>query len=446
MTIYKQIVDVFIFRDIMSLGRIEYVDADDILCMAMTRHVAVIGAGIVGVSTAIWLRRAGVQVTLIDKNAPGTGTSHGNAGVLAACSMVPVTGPGLISKAPKMLMNPDFPLFLRWGYLPRLLPWLRRYLSHANDADTRRIAKGLIPIVSDTVDQHKSLCHDLGLGDWVTDSDYCYAYRNRAAFEAERYGWDIRRDAGFTPELIEGPDVQAYEPALSEDVSFLAVLRHHGFIRSPGGYVQALARAFKEMGGTVLKAEVKDFDLSGGQIHAVQTTQGTVSCTEVVLATGVWSKPMMAKLGLNVPLETERGYHIVFTDAMGGPARPIMLASGKFVATPMDQGVRCAGIVEFGGLEADASAAPLKLLRRQAQAAFPKLEYTDEIEWLGHRPAPSDSLPLIGQIGKSGVFTAFGHHHIGLTGGPKTGRLVAGLITGAQANTDLAPYHPQRFA
>lgn len=412
----------------------------------MTRHVAVIGAGIVGVSTAIWLRRAGIDVTVIDRGAPGSGTSHGNAGVLAACAMVPVTSPGLITKAPGMLLNPDFPLFMRWGYLPKLLPWLRKYVAHANDADTRRIAQGLTPIVGDAVEQHKSLCDDLGLGDWVSESDYCFAYANRAAFEAESYTWALRKEAGFNPMLIEGQEVRDYEPALGPDLGFMAIMKNHGFIRSPGGYVQALAQAFEGMGGTILQAEVKDFDLSGGAVSAVHTTQGTVNCTEVVLATGVWSKPMMAKLGLNVPLETERGYHIVFEDATGGPARPTMVASGKFVATPMEQGVRCAGIVEFGGLEAGASKAPLAFLRRHAAKAFPNLKAKSEVEWLGHRPATSDSLPLIGQVGDTKVYTAFGHHHIGLTGGPKTGRLVAGLIAGAQVNTDLAPYHPQRFS
>ena len=411
----------------------------------MTQHVVVIGAGIVGVSTAIWLRRAGVEVTLVDRAAPGTGTSHGNAGVLAACSMVPVTAPGLGRKAPGMLLDRDFPLFLRWSYLPRLLPWLRRYMANANDGDTRRIATGLIPIVSDTVEQHKSLCTDLGLGDWITDSDYCFAYKNRAAFEAERYTWALRADAGFVPEIIEGGAVHEYEPNLGPDITCMAILKQHGFIRSPGGYVQALAKAFADIGGKIVQSEVQDFDLNGGIITGVQTNDGTIACDDVVLATGVWSKPLMRKLGLNVPLESERGYHIVFEGSSGGPSRPIMIASGKFVATPMEQGLRCAGIVEFGGLDAGPSKAPLELLRRHAKLAFPHLSASSEIEWLGHRPAPSDSLPLIGQIGKSRVFTAFGHHHIGLTGGPKTGRLVAGLITGQPVNTDLTAYHPQRF-
>ncbi|MFK7836829.1 MAG: NAD(P)/FAD-dependent oxidoreductase [Sulfitobacter sp.] len=412
----------------------------------MSRHVVVIGAGIVGVSTGIWLRRAGVEVTIVDRGAPGTGTSHGNAGVLAACAMVPVTGPGLMRKAPGMVLNKDFPLFMRWGYLPKLVPWLAKYMANANDADTRRIAHDLTPIVADSVEQHKSLCDDLGLGDWVQDSDYCFAYRDRSVFEGEAYVWALRAKAGFVPDIIEGGAVHDYEPSLGADITCMAILKNHGFIRSPGGYVKALAQAFTDMGGTIREAEVKDVTLTDTQVTAVETTEGSIACDDLVLATGVWSKPLMQKLGLNVPLESERGYHIVFENASGGPSRPIMLASGKFVATPMEQGLRCAGIVEFGGLDAGPSQAPLALLRRQVAQAFPHMKATNEIEWLGHRPAPTDSLPLIGQVGTSRVFTAFGHHHIGLTGGPKTGRLIAGLITDAGINTDLAPYHPQRFS
>ena len=123
-----------------------------------------------------------------------------------------------------------------------------------------------------------------------------------------------------------------------------------------------------------------------------------------------------------------------------------MVASGKFVATPMLAGIRCAGVVEFGGLSAGASQVALNLLRRQAKASFPNLSYSQEVEWLGHRPAPSDSLPLIGQVGETGVFTAFGHHHIGLTGGPKTGRIVAGLVADQPVNTDIVAFDPMRFA
>ena len=411
----------------------------------MTQHVVVVGAGIVGVSTAIWLRRVGVRVTLVDRAAPGEGTSHGNAGVLASAAVVPVTTPGLIPKAPRMMLSPDFPLFLRWSYLPKLLPWLIRYLGHANDADTRRITQGIAGVTADSVPQHQSLVRDLGLEHWVTTSDYAFAYKDRAAFDAESYVWRLRREAGFTPLLIEGRDIKDYEPSFGADIGLIATLSGHGFIRDPGGYVKALAAAFENMGGVIRQSEVKDFDLSGETVAGVETSTGRIDCTDVVITTGVWSKPLMKKLGLTVPLESERGYHIVFEDAENGPCRPTMISSGKFVATPMAQGLRCAGIVELGGLHAGPSQAPFSLLRRQVGKVFPNLTARSEVEWMGHRPAPSDSLPLIGQVGSTRVFTGFGHHHIGLTAGPKTGRLITGLVTNQPPNMDLSPYDPQRF-
>ena len=414
--------------------------------MTAKPHTIVIGAGIVGVSTAIWLRRAGIEVTLIDRGAPGQGTSYGNAGVLANCSMVPVTVPGLIRKGPRYALDPNFPLFLRWSYLPRLLPWLVKYLGHANDADTRRIAHGLTPIVSDGVEQHHALADGTKAADWIVDSDYTFAYADRAAFEADRYVWGLRREAGFEPDLIEGGAARDYEPNLGPAVGCLAVMKDHGFIRDPGGYVSALAVEFQNLGGMLRQAEVKDFSFTDGKVSAVKTTTGPISCSNVVLATGVWSKPLMKRLGLTIPLETERGYHVVFEGADGGPAMPIMVAAGKFVATPMAAGLRCAGVVEFGGLKAGPSAAPFALLRKEVKKAFPNLRAKGEIEWQGHRPAPADSLPLIGQVNGTGVYVGFGHHHIGLTGGPKTGRLIAQMMTGHRPNMDMAPYDPARFA
>ncbi|WP_112322784.1 NAD(P)/FAD-dependent oxidoreductase [Oceanibium sediminis] len=412
----------------------------------MGDQVVIIGAGIVGVATGIWLRRFDVPVTILDRGLPGQGTSFGNAGVLAACAMVPVTTPGLLRKAPGMVVNPDFPLFLRWGYLPRLLPWLMKYMSHANDAETRRIAAALTPIVSDSVAQHHALADGTRAAPWVQDSDYSFAYTSRAAFEAEHYTWALREEAGFVPTLRDGAEMRAYEPALGPEIRFLATMSDHGYIRDPGGYVAALAQEFLSLGGVIRQTEVQDVEFSDTRVSAVLTGDGRIACDRLVIATGVWSTPLMKKLGIRVPLESERGYHIVFERASGGPHSPVMVAHGKFAATPMDAGLRCAGVLEFGGLDAGPSRAPFELLRRHVLQTFPDLQFQEEVEWMGHRPSPSDSLPLIGEIGQTGAFAAFGHQHIGLTAGPKTGRLVAGLVAGRPANLDLRAYAPGRFA
>ena len=166
------------------------------------RTIAIIGAGIVGVATAIWLQRAGHDVILIDRAGPAEGTSFGNGGVLASCAVVPVTVPGLLWKAPKMLLSPDQPLFLNWGYLGRLMPWLLRYLSHATAPEARRIAAALMPILGDSLNDHRALAAGTGAEKWVVPSDYLYLYDDRAGFLDDAFAWGLRRDDDLVQDIL----------------------------------------------------------------------------------------------------------------------------------------------------------------------------------------------------------------------------------------------------
>ncbi|MGV8935680.1 MAG: NAD(P)/FAD-dependent oxidoreductase [Allorhizobium sp.] len=410
------------------------------------KHVVVVGAGIVGVSTAIWLQRAGHRVTLVDRLGVAEGTSYGNGGVLASSGIVPVTVPGLLRKAPRMLLDRNQPLFLRWPYLPKLAPWLIRYLSHANVADVERIAAAIHGVIGDSLSDHQALSEGTGAERYLVPSDYVFAYNNRAHFEGDAFGWSIRRDHGFAWDELEGAAFQNYDPGLSPNLGFGARLGGHGLISDPGAYVKALAAHAEQGGANFRKGEVSDIVHAHGKVSGVAIDGETLACDDVVIATGVWSKPLAKKLGLDVPLESERGYHIELVEPNFMPRSPLMIASGKFVVTPMEGRIRIAGMVEFGGLEAPASRAPFELLMRNIKAAMPTLTWKDTREWMGHRPAPADSIPVIGAVPNiSGAWLGFGHHHIGLTGGPKTGRLLAQMISGHKSNFDLAPYAPIRF-
>lgn len=413
----------------------------------MSKTVAIIGAGIVGVSTALWLQRDGHKVILIDRAGPGEGTSFGNGGVLASCSIVPVTGPGLIRKAPMMALSRNQPLFLKWGYVPRLLPWLVKYLSHANAPDTRRIAAAVKEIVGDSLADHQALAAGTRAEKWIVPSDYLFIYNDRAHYDGDAFGWSIRRDHGYVWDELEGEAFHAYDPAFSPDLNFATKLGNHGRITDPGQYVKDLAAEVESAGGRILKADVEDILRENGTVTGVRAKGETIACDAAVIATGVWSGPLCKKLGLKVPLESERGYHLEFWEPSVMPKSPVMVASGKFVMTPMEGRLRAAGVVEFGGLDAPPSRPPFDLLMRNVKAALPGLTWRETREWMGHRPAPSDSIPVIGEIpGTRGAFAGFGHHHIGLTGGPKTGRLLAQMISGRQPNIDLTPYSPARFA
>ena len=408
--------------------------------------IAVIGAGIVGVSTAIWLQRAGIKVTLIDREGPAAGTSYGNAGVLASGSIVPVSVPGLLYKAPRMLLDPNSPLFLRWSYLPKLIPWLLPFLRNGSRTKVMQIARSLSLMLHDSPAQHLALAEGTGAERFIETGDYVFGYKDKATFATDAFTWATRGAMNSPYEEMDAARIAAYDPALQGRFGYAVRCPEHGHITDPGAYVRALAAHFVTKGGDIITAEVTDLALDGGRVASVETTSGPLEADGFVLTAGVWSRALAEKLGLKVPLETERGYHIEFVNPSIKPKSPVMVAAGKFVMTPMVGRLRCAGIVEFGGIDAPPSEAPFALLEKQTLAIFPELTFDSTEKWMGHRPSTVDSLPLIGPFGTApNLWAGFGHQHVGLTGGPKTGRWLAQIITGQTPNADLAPMAPNRF-
>lgn len=409
--------------------------------------VAVIGAGMVGVSTAIWLQRTGFKVILIDRVGVAGGTSYGNAGILACSAIIPVTTPGFIFKIPKMLFDPDQPLFLRWSYLPKILPWLVKFLSKANLKDMQQITADLHQIMYDSVDQHKQLAQGTGAEDFIKSNQYIHGYDNRDAFLEDLSSWETRKKVGLSYDELSQQELAEHDPALAGKFGFAIRSLTDGHVTDPGEYIKTLASHFKNQGGEIIIDEAVDVPTHEGWAIGVQTANGrTIDANHVVIASGAWSGLLANKLGLKVPLETERGYHVEFVNPNIELKSPVMVSAGKFGINSMNGRMRCAGIVELGGLEAAPSQAPFELLKRQAHTLFPELEYDEVREWMGHRPSTPDSLPLIGALENvPNVWAGFGHQHLGLTGGPKTGLWLAQLISGKTPNEDLSAYRPNRF-
>ncbi|MEM6661902.1 MAG: FAD-dependent oxidoreductase, partial [Pseudomonadota bacterium] len=340
------------------------------------RRVAVVGAGILGVSTAEWLRRDGHDVTLIDRNNPGepAQTSYGNAGILAASSFIPVPVPGLLSKIPKMLLDPMGPLHLKWSYLPRLVPWLIPFLRRANKKDVENTARALATIVTDTVEQHRALAAGTGAEQYIAPGIYAFLYRSQEACEADETGHALRRSYGTNVEFRDRARLLQDDPALGGRYNYAACHKDHGWITNPAAYVAALFSHFSGQGGSFLQAEADDIEpgLDSATVRAAGTAH---NFDQVVLSGGAWSGKLARKLGHNPALETERGYHLLLKNPSHSAPFPYMLTDSKFVATPMESGLRCAGQVEFGGLKAGPSRAPFLLVKTRVSQLYPDLTW-----------------------------------------------------------------------
>jgi len=411
-------------------------------------EVTVIGAGIVGISCAINLQRRGYSVTVIDREAAaGEGCSFGNAGLIAPCALVPVNIPGLLWKAPKMLLDPLGPLSLRWRYLPRMLPWLMSYLYNSRATKVEQVSDALTPLVGGALEEHQRLAAGTGAESWIQPSPYLYLYVDRAAMMADDYAWSLRRARGIKTRVLEGAALHGFEPAISTDYQCALVLEEgHGFARDPSQLVKALAESFQREGGRLHFGEVSGVKRGDKRVESLCVDGEYLAIERLVVAAGAWSGKLAALLGDSVPLETERGYHVTVKNPGINPKYPIMYTAGKLVVTPMSSGLRFAGLVEFGGLETEPDYRRARTLLTHAKNLFPQIDPSDFSEWMGHRPALPDSLPVIGPASfVTNAWYAFGHQHIGMMSGPKTGRALAELIDGEEPDLNLAPFSVERF-
>lgn len=410
------------------------------------KSVIVIGAGIVGVATAIWLQRDGHQVTLLDKSGPAAGTSFGNAGNVVPSSVVPVNSAGLLARIPQMLTSSSSPLFLRWQHLPKMLPWLLRYLSRANRTDTMRTALALRPLIEDSVALHKKLSQQTAAHKWLVPSDYVFVYNRRADFNKDAFLWSIRKQVGIQWDELSGEQFQAYDPQFGQAGKHAIRLANHARVTHPAQYVKDLAAHFQKEGGSYKQAQAQGIVGNDRGVSGVRTEAGVIPCDCAVIACGVWSKTLVETLGLKIPLESERGYFIDFMNPSERPRAGMMIADGKFVVSAMENRIRCAGLVEFAGLDAPMNQAALDFMRNYFTQAWPNIKYDTTEQWLGHRPAPVDSIPFIGGIDHiPNLYSAFGHHHIGLTSAAKTGQMIADLVANRDIGFDMNPYRVSRF-
>jgi len=425
------------------------------MAASTARRVGVIGAGMVGVCAASWLQRDGHSVFLIEPGNPGEGASFGNAGCFNGSSVTPAAMPGVIRNVPRWLIDPLGPLALRWSYLPAILPYLVRFARSATPEKVRAQAKALRPLVGPTVPLVRDLAKNAGAEDLIHQRGHLYVYRSAEALAKDGFAWALRRENGVVVDEFDGDELRQLEPALSRDYVRGLLVRENGHTENPLGLVTALVNEFRRQGGEIVQARALGFRLEGRRLTAIRTDAGELPADAAIVCAGAYSKPLAASLGDRVPLETERGYHLMIRGPEVMPRIPTADADGKFVATPMAMGLRFAGTVELAGLAAPPDWRRARILLTQGKKMLPGLaaDYPDAdysngrlSMWMGHRPSLPDSLPALGPSRASpDVIYAFGHGHVGMTAAPMTGKIIADLVAGRPAPIDITPFSPGRF-
>lgn len=410
------------------------------------RRATVIGAGIVGVCCASYLQREGFEVEILDPEPPGTMCSHGNAGGICPGSCIPIAGPGMLRKVPGWLLDEEGPLHIRLAYLPRLLPWLIRFLNASRVHEVRRISGHMRALHAQTFAFYEPLLRDAGCPDLLEKQGQLFVYEDEDGPARDGFGLSLRREAGVQVEILSQEELRQLEPALAPIFRSAVYLPEQGQCKNPGRLVATLAEAVRVNGGTVRRTRVHGFVMEGGRPNGVITDQGTLPAETIVIAAGAWSASLAGQLGSRVPLETERGYHAMVEGAHTGLRIQTIWSDRKFVAAPMEQGIRFAGTVEFAGLTAPPDMRRADLLLRQGHRMLRNIPDGEVVRWMGHRPSLPDSLPVVSASAHfSNVFFAFGHGHMGLIGGSVTGRLIADLAAGHPPVIDPSPYRVDRF-
>lgn len=408
--------------------------------------IIVVGAGIVGTCSASYLLRDGHDVVLIDSQGPGEGCSKGNAGALSPGSCIPLSGPGMLSKIPKWLIDPLGPLRIRPAYLASVLPWLMRFVLAGRAGNIAGLADALLALHSNTFKNYEPLVANANCQDLIRRTGTLIVHKTDRSLAGSEREWRLREERQIHQQVLDSGELHDLVPELSADYKHAVLLSDHGFVTNPYRLVCRLAEQFCHDGGHLERHRVTGIIVRDGRVAGVHTTDGELIADRVVIAAGAWSTSLTSGLGIRLPLESQRGYHATVQGSGIAPALPVVAAEAKVYATPMEEGLRFAGTVEFAGLDAPPDFRRAEALIELAGDMFPGIAPGEVSQWMGHRPTLPDSLPVVGAApGHPRLLLAFGHGHHGMTGASTTGTIIASLVSGRQPPIDLMPYRADRF-
>lgn len=412
----------------------------------MQKKITIIGAGVVGAAIALALQKNGHNVLLLDREQPCAGTSFGNAGAIVNGSCVPTAMPGILFDAIKMLSQSNSPLSISPTYLPKISPWLVRFIWQSRNSSVIQNAQNLHALSQDAVQSWRELTDDTTLSKLLNAKGWLKVYQSANTFDKTLNSRQLLDQMGTKYQCLNTAEIHDLEPNLAPSFS-------HGFfqedslhVNDPQQLVQGMVDLFVDRGGDYQQFGVDKIEEHNGTVQ-LKGQKGCLITHKVVIATGAWSRRLAKQLGDDIPLDTERGYHLMLAESNSSLlSRPVVNGDNAFVLSPMTKGLRMTSQVELAGLNAHPNYNKIRKLLPLAQQMLPKLETREESVWLGHRPSLPDSLPVLGYSTNSeNVVYAFGHQHLGMTLAAITGDVIADLLSNKEPRVSLFPYRANRF-
>ena len=413
--------------------------------MTNNLKVGIIGAGIQGVCSALFLQNKGYKVSLFDREEPGgSAASSGNAGHFSPYASIPLNRPDILTDIPAMLLSSTGPLALKWNYVPKMIPWFLKFIKNCSTKKMMHTAKYMHQILDIALPAYDELFEEIDLSGLVENNGIMYIW-NDQNLKSRELEYNIRNEIGAEQQMLNKKEIHDLEPNIKKIYHAGVFYKKARHARNPGKIWLKLFENFVKKGGKFLKLNIQDLNFDYDKPVIRSETQRFV-LDKLVISCGAFSKKLTDKLHENIPLETERGYHIHFKGCDHLISRPVVFQNKGFGMTPMEQGLRVVGTVEFGGLENQLSKSRIKNLVNNAKFLLDGLpEHKDE--WLGFRPTLPDYLPVIGPSKNyKNVFYSFGHHHLGWTLGAISGKIISKMIDNENTNLDLQPYSSLRFS
>lgn len=413
--------------------------------MTTPSRVVVVGAGIVGCSCALWLQRKGFAVTLVDPDEPGSGTSSGNAGSIAHYGCIPVNSPDLFRRLPALLTSSDSPLSMNLGYALSHPSWMLQFLSNCRTRKVAHTVRELGSLLAKTYDGLDPLLDMAEARDLLRQNGFMSVYRSEQEFQQAQPSNLARRAQGVEFTELDRADIKELEPALKLPFERGLLFDSARHVINPQKLVQRYFECFLRNQGEYIPQRAVVIEQGSDTVQLRLDNGGNLQSDRIVIAAGAFSKSIMGIPQRRLPLDTERGYHVQFSNMQHLLSRPVSWHSSGFYATPMEQGMRIAGTVEIAGYGKTHNPRILAYLTRRAREMLELPPQADQ-EWLGFRPTLPDALPVIGySSGSEQLLYAFGHQHIGLTLAGITGKLIAELVNGEQPSHNITPFSPRRF-